>query len=562
MFRRLDHRLGHYLLLLAVWALLCLPNLGAPSLWDIDEGNNSEAAYEMEQSGDWIVPTFNYDVRYDKPALLYWLQAAAYRACGINEFAARLPSALAALLAVLATYELGRRMFGPRAGLYAGIILASATMFCAAAHFANPDSLLNALSVLTLLLFWCAYRSGGRWWFAACGATTGLAMLAKGPVGFVLPAAVTMLFLLWQRQPRRLLDWQLALGVVTFLLVAAPWYAWVGHETKYKWLKVFFFHHNFDRAMSAMENHSGPFFYYALVLMVGFAPWSIFYILSVWNGIREWRSSGPRSVTRDLQADDPRPAFRFLLCWFAVYFLAFSVASTKLPNYILPLYPAVAVFVARFLDRWRRGEWLPPAWAVQGSFAVLLLIGVALGVGLCVASGTIEFKALRGRSLPGLERLAWLGAVPVAGMVAAVWYARRGRRSAAVTATAAAALVLTGGVFALGAPAADRQKAPRALAAAMPADQESREVRVAVLCYSQPSFVFYCRREVKTLENEEQVSEFLRLPLPCYVAMPAKLWDEMRPRLRGGPRELTRHYDLYDGQDIVLIGNAFDEAVR
>src|SRR5262249_38047165 len=154
--------------------------------------------------GNWIVPTFNYRVREDKPALLYWLQIAAFHACGVNEFAARLPSALAALVAVLATYELGRRMFGPRAGLSAGVGLAGPGLFRAAAHFAHPDALLNAFTVLTLLLFWSAYQRGGRWWFAACGVTTGLATLAKGPVGLVLPAAVTVLFLLWQREPRRL----------------------------------------------------------------------------------------------------------------------------------------------------------------------------------------------------------------------------------------------------------------------------------------------------------------------------------------------------------------------
>src|ERR1700733_3861570 len=103
MFRPFDHRLGHYLLLLAVWALLCLPKLGTPSLWDIDEGNNVEAAQEMAESGNYILPMFNYELRVDKPALLYWLQVAAYRVCGTNEFAARLPSALAALLGIGAT---------------------------------------------------------------------------------------------------------------------------------------------------------------------------------------------------------------------------------------------------------------------------------------------------------------------------------------------------------------------------------------------------------------------------------------------------------------------------
>src|SRR5947209_2965608 len=90
-------RPAHYALLAATWAVLCLPNLGGPSLWDVDEGRNTQAAVEMRESGNWIVPTFNYQLREDKPALLYWLQMAAYAVCGVGEFAARLPSALAAL---------------------------------------------------------------------------------------------------------------------------------------------------------------------------------------------------------------------------------------------------------------------------------------------------------------------------------------------------------------------------------------------------------------------------------------------------------------------------------
>src|SRR5437588_7457215 len=151
MFRSLNNRLGHYLLLVAVAALLILPNLGRPSLWDIDEGNNAEAAREMMESEDWVVPKFNYQLRVDKPALLYWLQIGAYRLFGINEFAARFPSALAALLALFLTYELGRRMFGAPAGLLAGVMIGSTTLFCAAAYFANPDALLTTCKLLTFV---------------------------------------------------------------------------------------------------------------------------------------------------------------------------------------------------------------------------------------------------------------------------------------------------------------------------------------------------------------------------------------------------------------------------
>src|SRR3954453_10321580 len=110
MFRFLPKRVLHYLLLGLAWAALCLPNLGRYSLWDIDEGNNAECAREMADAGNFIIPTFNYQLRDDKPPLLSWLQIAGYHTLGVHETSARLPSALAALLTVLATYELGRRM--------------------------------------------------------------------------------------------------------------------------------------------------------------------------------------------------------------------------------------------------------------------------------------------------------------------------------------------------------------------------------------------------------------------------------------------------------------------
>ena len=109
--------------LLVAWALVCLPNLGISSLWDIDEGNNAEAAYEMMESGNWIVPTYNYNLRVDKPALLYWLQIASYNTFGVNEFAARFPSALGGLFSLFATYALATIMFGASTGFFAGLIL-------------------------------------------------------------------------------------------------------------------------------------------------------------------------------------------------------------------------------------------------------------------------------------------------------------------------------------------------------------------------------------------------------------------------------------------------------
>lgn len=353
MFRKLDHRAGHYGLLLIAWAALCLPNLGGPSLWDIDEGNNAEAAREMWRAGAWIVPTCNYRMREDKPALLYWLQAAGYAVFGAGEFAARLPSALAALAAMLATYEFGRRLFNAATGLLAGLLLGSAVLFCASAHFANPDSLLNTSSLFALFFFWRDYAAGRRGWSPWSAAAAGLGVLAKGPVGLILPAAVAFLFLLWRWDLRRLWSLRLLRGLLVFVLVAAPWYVWVTVETKGAWTVGFWMHHNVNRFTGSLEGHAGPFYYYAVALLVGCAPWCVFFGPTAWYALRRVRRPKAAAIPSPLplspsngekgEGADDRPAVQFLVCWIAVYFLFFSASTTKLPNYILPLYPAAAL---------------------------------------------------------------------------------------------------------------------------------------------------------------------------------------------------------------------------
>jgi 4-amino-4-deoxy-L-arabinose transferase-like glycosyltransferase len=547
MLHRLDHRGYHYALLFVVWAVVTLPNLGAPALWDIDEGNNSTAAREMRDSGSAIVPTFDYQMRVDKPALLYWLQLAAYSAFGVNEFSARLPSAFAALAAVLLTYELGRKSFGAVAGLLAGVMLSSATLFCASAHFANPDALLDACTLLALFLFWYGYRRVGPLPFGTVGAVAGLGMLAKGPVALVLPAAVAILFLAWQRELRRLADPRLARGVLTFALVAAPWYTWVGIETKGEWLKGFFWTHNIQRFLKGlfgggapMENHGGPLYYYVIALLIGFAPWSVFFGPAAWNAYR------PRGARE-------RSAIRFLLCWAGVFVLFFSLSGTKLPNYILPAYPAVALLTARAIDSWRRGVETVPGWLTSVSLASLALIGVGVGVGLLVAAGSLPAGLPARHQLPALAPLAPLGALPVAGALLGWWYLHKGLRDRMLGTVFGCGVIFSSVLAAFGPVAVDRYKAPRALAAALPTDQTFREVRIGAFEYFQPSLVFYCQREVARLDNESSAREMLEGPLPAFLFVPAAVWAELQTKTAG--RELARHHDLYDGRDVVLVTN-------
>lgn len=561
MFQSLHRRLGHYLLLSALSAALLLPNLGVPSLWDIDEGNNAEAGREMYASGNWRIPTFNSQLRVDKPVLLYWLQIFAYQAVGVNEWGARLPSALAGLVAVLLTYELGRLMFGAGAGLVAGVVLCGTVLFCAAAHFANPDALLAACTVLTFLCFWRGLVQEDRIHFVPTASAMALAVLAKGPVGLVLPMAVMFLFLMSSRRLHLLWDRRFCAGLLVFLVIALPWYIWVGVETKAIFLREFLFKHNLGRFTGAMENHGGPFYYYAVVLILGFSPWSVFLVPSFWYSRRDDgetpEGSAPSCRTSVPQAAAPqRASWRFLFCWVAVYFLFFSISHTKLPNYILPIYPAVAILTGRFLMGWQRGAIQPPLWMMILSFAGFALIGAGTVVGFFVAGGVIESPLMRGRYFPGLESGAVLGAVPILGAVVAGWCLRRQYRLAALLSIATASVLFIGPLAAWGGGGVDAYKAPRSLARAILDHQSEREIRIACCDYFQPSLVFYCRRNVLVLGlSEKQVDDFLQTPFQVFLILPARKWEELRGNVPTQARMLGRHHDLYRGCDVVLVTN-------
>jgi 4-amino-4-deoxy-L-arabinose transferase-like glycosyltransferase len=581
---RCNQRIGHYFLLVAVSAALFLVNLGGASLWDVDEGRNSTAAAEILASGNWITPTFNGVLRVDKPALLYWLQVGAYRLFGINEFAARLPSALAALATVLLCYELGRLLFSPGTGVLAALVVASTPMFCAAARFANPDALLNFTTVLTLYFFRAGYPrqeggqpARGRWfWFVSMGISMGLGVLAKGPVGMVLPLAITCLVLFWNRQLRLFVNPGFLLGIVVFCLVALPWYVFVAIETKGEFLRGFLMEHNFGRALHTMENHSGSIFYYPIVLMVGFAPWSFFFGLAGWYAgwslicrpRGSWKGPWERAVDRpdaDPAGTDPRPQertlqavepYRLLFCWIIVYLGAFSVVATKLPNYILPVYVPTALLIGRFLDRWRSGAVRPPAWALHITLGGIALAGLAVVFGLLLAGGFIRFNFMNDHYLGGMQKWAALGFVPFAGAILAWHHLRRGNTPGVIGTLMAATMVFTMPMAVWASATLNRHKAPRPLVQKAGALQRQQEIRIGgwQLEYL-PSLNFYCQRDVTHHKTEQEAADFLRFPIPVFLFVPEPDWQSLTKIVHCPYRIIGRHHDMYHACNVLVITN-------
>ena len=541
-------RSRHYPLLFVVVGLLTWPNLGTPALWDMDEGVNAECAREMMESGTWIVPTFNWELRSAKPVLLYWMQRFSYSAFGVSEFAARFPAAVLAMLTCLTVYELARRMFDALTGLLAAVVLASAIQFNLLSHAATPDAPLIFFTVVTFASVWVLHERGGRNWLIWPALPCGLAVLTKGPVGLGIPALAFVAYFLWNREWKRLFDHRLLYGGWILAAVVVPWVGFVAAETRGEWLFKFVQNENLNRMATAQENHAGPPYYYPLCLIVLFAPWS-----SMIGGVFWYAVKGTRRDAE--QPTQPVSANRFLLCWILAYVVPFSFFATKLPNYIAPVYPALAILTARFFVQWMRREVAPRRWFWWAAVAGLSLTGVAFLVGFVILSGRIPVDIRGMRTFPGLENWAWIGLFPLTAAVVTAWAIRTDRRPLVPIAFSVAACGLIGFTAGGAALVIDDYKAAKTLVLTSGARQPDAEIRLATLTYfaDSQSIVFYAERRVKVLKDADEAKVFLALPLESYLFVPEPIWNE---QFAGLPyRVVARKYDYVRNAVILVVCN-------
>lgn len=369
--RNSQERRSAWLMALSVlWLLLIgwlafLWNLGSTGLVDETEPLFAEAARQMTVTDDWITPYFNGVTRFDKPPLIYWLMAVGYKILGVNEWAVRLPSALSAIgLMCLGFYTL--RQFGgfpafedaggrdshtppplkPWLSAFLGAaLIAFNPLTIAWGRTGVSDMLLTGCTDSALLAFFTGYAQPARpaaqaRWYLAFYLLVALAVLTKGPVGAVLPVLAIGSFLLYLGNGRQVLrEMRPALGVPLVLAIALPWYILVTLANGKAYINSFFGYHNLERFTSVVNHHSAPWYFYFLVVLLGFAPWSLFLPVAAAR-VRFWQRSSwiasPRSHQLGL----------FALFWFASIFGFFTVAVTKLPSYVLPLMPASAILVA------------------------------------------------------------------------------------------------------------------------------------------------------------------------------------------------------------------------
>lgn len=334
-------------------------NLGSIGLIDETEPLFAEASRQMFITGDWITPFFNGETRFDKPALIYWCQAIAFSILGVNEWAVRLPSALAAMgLVALSFYTiqwyLSREDYldkvhrPTRRWLTAALgsaIMALSPLMIVWGRTGVSDMLLTGCMASALLCFFLGYAQSScsnvqARWYLACYIFIAGAILTKGPVGIVLPALIIGIFLLYLGNLQQVLrEMRPLTGLLIIACLSLPWYVLVTWRNGWVFVISFFGYHNIERFTNVVNRHSAPWYFYFLVVLLGFAPYSVYLPLAIVR-LKFWQRNYWRSLERSRQLG------LFAFFWFVGIFGFFTVAVTKLPSYVLPLMPASAILVA------------------------------------------------------------------------------------------------------------------------------------------------------------------------------------------------------------------------
>ncbi len=476
------------------------------TLWDRDEPRFTRAAVEMIESGNYLVPTFNGQLWPDKPILTYWLMSLAIRVLGPTEFACRFFGCLGAAGTCLLTFYIGKQLFGAKEGLWAMVILASTLMVTVVGTAATSDAVALPFIVAAMAVFVKAMESGTRaYHIILMGIALGFGMLAKGPIGALpIPAIVTTLWLSRKTRPGLIRPlWQLGAALTIGVLIFLTWAIPANNATGGQFLRVFIGHHVLTRAIKPMEHHGGNFLlylpYYLPVIVVGFFPWTL-HLLGAFSATLGTRLGG--QYCRSL-----------LVGWVVSIFTIMTLAVTKLPHYILFIWPALALAVAGTIVAAQQNRLTArdQMWLRRG---VWFLSPLAIAIALALIIGPF-FPPIPGLRLSG-------PAAGIALLVMAGAAIRQQRADRPYT----SAVVLTIGMLVLEIPilfgilpAVEQIKLSPPIAQAIKA-KTAKETPVATYKYGEPTLNFYIGRQIEPLRGEEAVAAWAEQPEPGVLVIP------------------------------------------
>lgn len=409
---------------IVLFAVLWFGNLELRDLVDPDEGRYAEIPREMAASGDWVTPRLN-DLKYfEKPPLQYWITAIAYRIFGVDEWVARLWPALAGLAGALVVFIAGTRLYDRRTAVLAALMLLGMTQYVLFAHILTLDMSVTLFLSTALLAIAVAQRDNAntaerRRWMLLAWISAGAAVLTKGLIGIVLPAAAVGVYALAQRDFHLLRRLHFGRGLALFLLICVPWFVLVSVRNP-EFARFFFWHEHIERFLFPGHHRPGPWWYFLPILAVGVMP---FLGLLAWSAPRWWREKTTSGFQRT----------RFLALSAVIVLVFFSASSSKLPGYILPMFPLIALLLAHDVDN-VPSRTLAALLAIWSPFMVIAAWFVPFASNRVHIIG---FATYFRDYLPWLE--VALGLLAVGLLVSAV-VALRGKRVAAIATASAVSL--------------------------------------------------------------------------------------------------------------------------
>lgn len=496
--------------LLIAFAAVLLYVLGARTLVPPDEGRYAEMAREMFASGDWITTRLNGIKYFEKPPLQTWMNALSFTLFGVGDWQARLWTGVCGLFGVVLTGVAGTRVFGARIGFYAALVLGSSFYWIACSQIDSLDMGLSGMMTLALCALLIAQRDDAapaerRNWMLACWAGMALSVLSKGLIGLVLPGGVLVFYTIFSR------DWaiwkrlHIVKGLILFFLIATPWFVLVGLKNPEQ-PHFFFVHEHFDRFLKKEHHREAAWYIFFVLLAAGSVPWVGVLVQSLVGAARR---------------DGERTAFRprlMLLVWVGFITLFFTKSNSKLPGYILPVFPGVALLVAHYLDAGtRRGRML--------TAGVTALLGVGL---LATVPFMQKFAKHAGEDVLYAAYQPWVlaaGLVLLIGGCLALLYARQMLRDLFVVVLAVAGFAGTELMLVGFEPIGQVRAGVNLLPALKAAGAANPAVKVYSVGIYEQSLTFYLGRPVTLVDYRDefdfglQQQPELAIPtIPAFVA--------------------------------------------
>jgi 4-amino-4-deoxy-L-arabinose transferase-like glycosyltransferase len=383
-------------LIIALGLLLYSYNISGWDLWNPDEPRYAQVAKEMAETGKWMLPHLNGNVYHEKPPLVFWMVALSFKIFGsITEFAARFPIVLLAVIGLVCTYFLGKALFDPVTGILSSLVLATSVEYFWLSRRLALDIPITFFILLSLISFYQGYQkeTGRRWYYLAFFCFIGLATLAKGPVGFILPLLTVIMYLALKGELRQLKEMRFGLGTCVFLLILLLWLVPAGLQGGKGYFQEIVLHQTVSRFFDAWA-HRQPFYYYFEVFPAGFLPWIIFLPAAFICSFQAWRRK------KEDEGDHLFP-----LVWFLVVFGFFTFSKGKRELYILPLYPAAAIITGKLWADYFTGQ--------ENSF-VKRYMSVALVISACamLIAGILPFF-IQAKFSKNLAFLPTLSVIPI-----------------------------------------------------------------------------------------------------------------------------------------------------